>query len=396
MSLQDVSNTLILDIGSASIKAGVATESLPAVVFPSVVGIPAKKTGILKKKTITSSDEANLPSHIVGHEALHNLHRCTVTYPVERGVVQNWAYFEHIIQHCLTDLQLDAESTGVVLTELPFSPKGNAERIAQTLFEAFNIPQLAVIPSGLCALYASGRTTGVVLDSGAGVTHITPVFDSFIASNAINRINFGGDDVTQHLKTILFERGLNFTSPVDLLQVKKIKEQLCFVSQDYENDVKPATDEGSFLEDFRLPDGQSVALGKERFRAAEILFNPSILQSELPPLGDFVAECVKRCGIDIRKALMGNIVLCGGNTMFEGFGKRLETDATRHFPGLFGSVKVIDSADRLFSVWAGASVVANLPTFSSNIITNEVYQEHGPSIVHGYQKPHEDTDAVDA
>lgn len=383
--MSNVENTLIIDVGTSSIKAGVSSESLPAVVFPTVVGTPKRNTGLLKKKTI--GNEEALPSTLIGHEALHHMHRCALNYPVERGVVSNWASMEHIINHCFTELDVEPSSTGVVMTEPPYNPRQCTERLAETFFEAFGSPQLAVIPSGICALYASGRTTGVVLDSGAGVTHVTPVFESFIVQNAINRINFGGNDVTQHLRTLLFERGLNFTSPQDELEVKRMKEALCTVSQDYASDL---SNQEEILADYFLPDGQNIQIGRERFRAPEILFSPNIVQSEMPSLQEFVAGAVKACGIDVRKSLMGNIVLCGGNTLYGGFAKRLEDEATKFFPGLFGSVKVIDSSDRLFSVWAGACVVANLPSFSSNIVTRSVYEEHGASIVRGYSKGQSD------
>jgi actin-related protein len=293
--------------------------------------------------------------------------------------------FEHVAHHCFSELEMEPESTGVVVPEPPYNPRQCTEQIAQTFFEAFGVPQMAVVPSGICALYASGRTTGVVLDSGGGVTHISPVFDSYIIQNATNRINHGGEDVTEHLKNILFERGLNFTTPQDELLVRRIKENMCYVSPNYESEMKTAVEA---LANFDLPDGQTICLGKERFRAPEILFSPFITLSELPSLQELCANAVKSCGIDIRKQLLGNIVLCGGNTLFPGIGKRLEEEVLRYFPGLFGSVNVIESPDRLFSSWAGASVLASLPSFGANIVTKEVYDEHGPSIVRGYNKGH--------
>lgn len=378
---------MILDVGSSSIKAGLSTESLPSVVFPTVYGVPMKKTGGILRKKVSAEADVALPSQLLGHEALHHINRATLTYPVERAVVTQWAPFEFMAQHCFDELGVSSDSTGVVLPEPPYNPKQCTEQLAQTFFEAFNVPQMAVIPSGICALYASGRTTGVVLDSGAGVTHVTPVYDSFVIPSAINRINQGGDDVTEHLRNLLFERGLNFTSPHDVLQVKRMKESCGYISHDYEAEMKDSDEK---LAEFRLPDGQPVQIGKERFRAPEILFRPQILQTELPSMSEFVAAAVKGCGLDLRRALMGSIVLCGGNTLFKGYARRLEEEATTHFPGLFGSVKVLDAPDRLFSVWAGACVVASLPSFKANIVTKDVYEEHGPSIVRGYNKGHVD------
>ena len=385
------SHTMILDLGTASVKAGICGESLPSVVFPTVVGIPSKRTGLLKKKT--AEPEAAAKSHYIGHEAIHHMNRASLQYPVEHGIVQNWPIVEQVLNHTFEELSLSPDETGVVLTIPPYNPKPCTEQLVQTLFEAFGVMEIAVVPSGVCALYASGRTTGLVLDSGEGVTHVTPVFDSFIVQSAANRLNYGGKQITDHLKTIMFERGFNFTTPQDELLVRKLKEETCYVSLDYEADMKLAED--GLLANFDLPDGQSIQVGKERFRAPEILFNPSIVQNELPAVQEFVSSAVKGCGIDIRKSLLGNIVLCGGNTLFPGYAKRLEVEVLKTFPGLFGYVKLIESSDRLFGVWAGASVVASLGSFQSNVVTREVYDEHGPAIVHNYRRNIEQDDDDD-
>lgn len=374
---------MILDLGTASVKAGICGESLPSVVFPTVVGIPAKRTNLLKKKAV--EPEAPTKAQYVGHEAMHHMHRSTLQYPIAHGIVQHWPNVEHILNHAFEELALPPDETGVVLTVPPYNPKPCTEQLVATLFEAFSVPELAIVPSGVCALYASGRTTGLVLDSGEGVTHVTPVFDSFVVQSAANRLNNGGRQVTDHMKTIMFERGLNFTTPQDELLVRKLKEETCFVALDYEAELKMPNEE-ALLAKFDLPDGQTIEIGKERFRAPEILFSPSIVQNELPSVQEFCATAVKGCGIDIRRALLGNIVLCGGNTLFPGFGKRLEDEVLKAFPGLYGCIKVIEASDRLFGVWAGASVVASLPSFSANVVKRDVYDEHGASIVHDYHR----------
>lgn len=373
------SDLLVVDFGSSSVKAGTISESSPSVIFPSVVGVPAKKSGLLRRKKITLNEEPLQP-YFVGSEAVEQIHRATLHHPIKNGIVKEWPLMEQIIHHTFSECGLDPETTSIVCTESLFTPRQSSEQLAELLFGAFGVPSLAFIPSGMCALYSTGRTTGVVLDSGEGVTQVIPVYDSYIIKHGASRFNSGGNDVTEHLRTILFERGLNFTSPQDRMTVKEIKERLCYVSLMYDTELWDKKEEK--LRSFVLPDGQEVNLGKELFRAPEILFSPHIVMSELPSMQDLVATAVKRCGIDIRKELLSNIILSGGNTLFEGFGPRLASGILEHFPGLFASAKVIEAVDRLYAVWSGACVLAGLSSFYDTLITRELFEEHGPSIVY--------------
>jgi actin-related protein len=76
----------------------------------------------------------------------------------------------------------------------------------------------------VCALYASGKTTGVVLDSGEGITHTVPIFEGFSIPSAIQRVDLSGADITTYLTQLLKERGLSLTTPAELEIVKDIKE----------------------------------------------------------------------------------------------------------------------------------------------------------------------------
>ncbi|EKF39405.1 actin, putative [Trypanosoma cruzi marinkellei] len=373
---------IIVDFGSSLVKAGTVTESLPSLIFPTVVGVPAKKNGLLKRNKV-ALEEAPIAPFLVGAEAIHEMHRATLHHPIRHGIVKDWPRMEQVIHHTFVEFGMNSEETSIVCTEPLFTPKQNSEQLAEVLFEAFGVPSLAIIPSGMCALYSSGRTTGVVLDSGDGVTQVTPVYDSYIIRNAASRFDLGGHEVTEHLRTLLFERGLNFTSPQDRLTVQSIKESLCYVSPNYEVELQEAGEKRRL---FSLPDGQEIDVGKEAFRAPEILFSPFITFSENPSMSEFVVKAVKSCGIDIRKDLLSSIILSGGNTMFDGFASRLAGEVLKEFPGLFGSAKVIDAVDRQYSVWSGASVLAGLSTFSDHLLTRDIFEEHGPSIVHNYSR----------
>jgi actin-related protein len=309
---------------------------------------------------------------------------------MSRGAVSSWDEIEPMMQHCFEQIGVadELDDTSIIITAPPYQTRACTERLAQTCIEAFNMTRIAIVPSGHCALYASGRTTGLVLDSGEGTTSITPVCDSFPILHQVQRLDWGGSDVTEHLRRLLYERALNFTSTADILTVREMKEQHAYVAASYaEERVK---DPAQFNVPFGLPDGQTVELGSERFRCAEILFQPSIVQQEFPSISTLVTRAITGCAIDMRRALSSNIILSGGNTMLPGFSQRLQEDVLAAFPGLFGSVKVLDTPNRTTSVWTGASVMGSLEGFDTRWVTREVYDEYGPGIVHDYRRPPDD------
>lgn len=384
-------SSLVLDPGTCNWKMGVSSESLPTINIPAVLGLPSKTKSLLKKKAADDDDDASGGGSrksnqvLYGEDALHNAAKCNLSFPMSRGVVEHWDHAEQLFHHCLQELEVeDLEDSSILIAVPPYNNRECTEKFAAMCMESFNMSKIAVFQSGVCSLYASGRTTGVVLESGEGVTSIMPVYDSFPLERSVGRMNWGGADVTEHMRRLLYERGFSFSSAVDEWQVRLIKEKLGYVAEDYAKELERDADE--LTEEFDLPDGQAVEVAKERFRAPEIMFQPSIVHEEHPSISDFVAGTIKTCDINIRKDLSANIVLSGGNTCFEGFAKRLHNEVVRHFPGMFGSVNVAASASRSNLVWAGGAVISSLDTFDPYWVTREVYEDNGPSVVHNYKR----------
>lgn len=142
------------------------------------------------------------------------------------------------------------------------------------MFEVFNVPCLYVNVQAVLALYSSGRTTGVVLDSGEGISHTVPIYEGYAIPHAIQKILLAGKDLTEYLREILKERGLNFTTPAELEIVRDIKETMTVVVSDYNEAMKDAEESHACEKNYELPDGRKILIGNERFRCPEILFNP--------------------------------------------------------------------------------------------------------------------------
>ena len=296
--MTDSQSNIVIDNGSSSIKCGFSGEEAPKSIFSNVISKSIEKVG-----------DDSLDDNIS---------------PIEHGIIVDFDSMEKIWEHTfMRELKVSQEERNILTSDSPLSPKMNREKMTQIMFEKFNVQGLFICIRPMLSMYCVGKTSALVVESGDDVTQVVPINEGYYFPYSITKSNLGGKTVTNFLMDKLSKK-LDYQSPKELLKLSKIiKEKLCRVSLNYEEELN----DSKFNEiQYKLPDGNELKLEKELFICPETLFEPNLTGQEIPGIPLQMYNSIMKCENEMRKDLYSNIILAGGNTLLNDFHERIHQE----------------------------------------------------------------------
>ncbi|KAI7906029.1 actin family [Cokeromyces recurvatus] len=392
---------------------------------------------------MTDADKPSLPTnerkYFIGDNKINVFRsQMEIKNPLKDGIVEDWEAVEQIWDFTFNNmLRIKPEEHPLLCTEPAWNTKENREKTIEIAFEKFQFPAFYLAVDAVLTAFSVGRATALVLDSGGEVTSTVPVYDGFVLKKGVLHQPIAGNTLTEMIKTQL-KNDLNYTitprykiakmkkqtleageqpefelreleglnDSFNEYQINRVineyKETVCQVSEvQYDEVLLSSRPKKSF----GFPDGFNYSFGLERYKVPELLFDPNMNDKSTETqeeeeekegkekettekkkyLGahEMVYNSINNCDIDLRPLLFNNVVVTGGNTLFNGFNERLNYELPLKAPGSKIKIHAAGNAtERKSSSWLGGSILASLGTFHQLWISRSEYDEFGASIVH--------------
>jgi len=376
--VDDEINTIVVDNGSGIIKAGFTGSDAPEVVFNNEIGRPAYNPVLLT---------GNYSQYFIGKQLDIMRGVVQLEHPMTKGVIDNIDTMEVIWKHIFeNELKVETEGKNVLISEVPLNPQSNRSKIIRSLFEAFNVSGAYVDMSAVLSLYSYGLETGLVVDSGHSVTYTVPVYEGYALPHGIERINIGGNDVTDYMAKLLSSSNEvildnnEFVDDSSKYIVNSIKHDIAYIPSNIEEEENVYLQGRGEINEYKLPDGKVIQVRSEKFACTELLYNPILIGKHFTGIHQLVSDSIYKCDINVRETFFQNIVLVGGNTLINGFVQRLENEL-RAINGHETEIKIAANADRAYSAWIGGQILSGISTFKDMWITKEEYHDEGSRII---------------
>eukprot|EP00752_Nemacystus_decipiens_P006185 g5581.t1 len=393
-------DAVVMDVGSGWTRMGLAGRDRPSSVFPTIVG----RVDLRAYDRISGQEERVY----VGHRAVEEANKraserelpdgggampspILLQHPLANGVVTDWDDMEELWRYGIEDeLRLDAVEHPVLMADSTATDSSEREKATEVLLETLPTPAVHMALQPVLALYACGPTSGLVVDIGESGTQVAPIFDGFVLEKGIRWVGLGGKDITKHLGALVNAKvglmgGEDFETdnPCDVLKLEELKANVCFVSEDVDKDN--AKMELSMSKPYTLPDGTRITLGRERYRAAELLFEPAMQLRHENSLQDTVLDSILSCERKAWKVLAQTIILTGGTTEMAGLNRRLQKELTKASRANGVRLKytvMVPEDDHNNTVWVGGSMLASTGALDGLWFTRAEYEEYGAGYIH--------------
>lgn len=377
----DDQKAVILDPGSGYMKCGFAGDESPRSVFKTIVGIPTVNSVSL----ISSSSGDGKNKVYVGEEAAKNSAVLEIHNPITDGIVCNFKQLYNIFDHAFsTELRVNPKSVKVLVTEAANNPEKNKFDLFKMLFEGFGTPAAQCQVQAVLALYASGRTTGLVFDSGDGVSHTVPVFKGYGLPTSVVATKLAGRTVTKQCIWALGKyHRMNIENENNSTEIARaLKEKVCRVAENFAEEFAALQRGETETVDYEFKDGSVIACKEIQIEAPEVIYKPTVYGYRQKSANEILKKTIESLNIEMRKAMFQNTVLSGGTTCIRDYETRFIKEYKLVVPAnSVNDVKVSVPTDRKYAVFLGGSILTCLASFAGSWITLKDYQEKGEDAI---------------
>ncbi|KAK7470870.1 Actin-related protein 4 [Stygiomarasmius scandens] len=417
----DEVSALVLDIGSSSTRAGYAGDDTPKAIIPTSYGAITSPDGDVQMSDSDGNPTAEKRKVYIGHSG-PSLWRANMEIhnPIADGLIQDFNPIPALIRHAFEDtMRCSPSEHPVLVTEPAWNTPANREKMAEIMFEEFQVPAFYIANTGVLNTFAAGKGSALVIDVGQTMASVIPVVDGFVlrkglAYSGLPQLVYAqarhiltnptqarpAIDLTPH--QLIFNK-----QPVELnaLPIYTLREDRAAATtpswrswaenkevEEWVQSVAGVLDQGwndqsaamRPPKQYEFPTGYSTWFGAERLTVGEQFFwhSPQLMNSPGAPriIPSLISDSLRACEPELRQVLMGNVVLTGGGSLFTGFADRLANEMMRTFP----HTKIHapgNPIERRYGGWLGGSILASLGTFHQLWISKEEWQEHGSAIV---------------
>mmetsp|Transcript_60788 Transcript_60788/g.144828 ORF Transcript_60788/g.144828 Transcript_60788/m.144828 type:complete len:401 (-) Transcript_60788:129-1331(-) len=379
----DEQEVIVLDNGSGYLKIGFSGEDAPRAVLPTAIATLTDEAKEDEPAPNVDSTAAAKNQALYGDDAFRHFGQSNVNIlrPVQRGEIQSTDAMkdslENLWEHTFRNvLGVEQEELPILVADaLPLGQSAYSSRqwVAEVMFEKFKVKALAIFNTAVLSLYSTGRTRGLVVESGEGLTQAVPVFEGYAIPHAIFKMEVAGWDITRKLQGMMGPRiGQEYASNPRVMQA--LKEKVCSISPHAALGQQSHDEADEEARSFELPDGKIIQVSHDvRMGAPEILF--AGVDNE-PAMQQICWDAISTCDMDFRKDLVKSLVVAGGTSMIPGLAPRLRNELSRLLPGdLASQVDICVDSQRKYAAWIGGSMFASLSTFDQVAITRQEFED---------------------
>ncbi|XP_045783947.1 actin-1-like [Maniola jurtina] len=355
---------VVIDNGSFNIKAGFACDNHPVSMFRTLVGRPNNLKGGYGREYYDV---------YIGDEAAAKVMDLEVNHPVVRGNIEHWDNMERIWHNLFyRELKVAPEDRAVILACGATSTMEEKIKCCEVFFETLNCPALCIQPQPVLSMYGTGTTTGICVDIGYDTTDIVPIFEGGMVKYAHVQTGIAGSQVSKYLKKSLGQRDL-LEIHLSFEDIEDIKKQYLYATPNSAMSIHKKI--------YKLPSGEEIDVSNEAFMAAELIFQPDLLDDngkKRISLQDAVVTAASKCDEELRLELYNAIVSCGGMSTVPGINGRLQMEIQNKIKK---SVTILTSSEPYAVAWLGGATFAGLSDAKKLWIQKKQFEDYGEKIV---------------